>query len=84
MDISSILAALPAKWTTVILALCGLCAVFIAFAPAPTSATSTYGRIWRIINALAMNVHNGKSLNHPAVQEKINSDLAAPQKVGEK
>ena len=67
MDLSALINALPAKYATLALAFCGLCAAVAMFLPAPKTPGSAYARIYSLVNLLGANAGHAANATAPKV-----------------
>jgi len=63
MDLSIILALIPAQYAMYAAALCGVCAAIATVLPPPSAASGAYSLVYKVVNVLAANVGHAKNAN---------------------
>ena len=73
MDIGFILSAagVPAAIVGDVLAVIGAFAAVMPYLPVPADATTTYGKVWTVMNWIARNVKNASNAKLPAPAPKV-------------
>ena len=68
MTFDAILALIPAQYLGYVTAAIAVCAAVTATVPAPANRSSTWGRIYSVIDFVALNIGHGKSAGQVAAK----------------